>query len=149
MKPRREGLVFCLVTLVWMLAWCGDIVQAWRHSPYDRLGWVAAGGWAAWVVLAGRRVTHASWVWWAAAWLVSFVGVAGELNVVQHAALALAAAAWVGGGGRGWGVLVLAAGWLPALGWVGRGAGAELVLGVRLLAGTAGLVLAWRERRKM
>jgi hypothetical protein len=42
-------------------------------------------------------------------------------------------------------VLVLAAGWLPALGWVTRGAGADATAGLRMLAGATRAALAWRE----
>lgn len=148
MKTRRQGALFALATLVWTLAWCGDVLQAWRDSPYDRFGWAAAAGWAAWVVIAGRGAARAPGGWLAAAWALSFVGVAGELNIVQHTAVAFAGAAWAGGGRRGVGVLLLAAGWMPALGWALRGAGAEVVVGLRVAAGLAGAALAWREGRR-
>lgn len=147
MKARREGSVFALVTLAWTLVWCVDLAQAWRDSPYDRFGWLAAAGWVAWVWLAGRRAKCVPGLWLAAAWGVSFVGVAGELNVLQHAGLALAGAAWAGGGRRGMIALVLALGWVPALGWALKGAGAEVVPGLRLTTALVAAGLAWRERR--
>jgi hypothetical protein len=150
MKPAlRQGDGLALATLGWALFWCGDVVTAWRHAPYDRLGWVAAAGWAAFVLMAGRRSASAAGWWLAAAWVVSCSGVAGELNIAQHAGLALAGAAWAGGGWRGLAVLVLAAGWMPALGWATRGAGSDATTALRALAGAAGAALAWREGRRV
>ncbi len=148
MKKWRQGDGLALATLGWTLYWCGDVATAWRHSPFDQFGWMAAAGWAAYVFMAGRRSAAAAGWWLAAALAVSCAGVAGELNVAQHAGLALAGAAWAGGGWRGVGVLVLAAGWVPALGWAGRGFGADGLAGVRVAAGLAGAALALREGRR-
>jgi len=148
MKTWRRGDGLALATLAWTLFWCGDVVTAWRSAPYDRLGWVAAVGWVALVVMAGAKSARSAGLWVAAALLVSCAGVAGELNVAQHAGLALAGAAWAGGGWRGLIVVLLATGWMPALGWATRGFGAEVVGGLRVSAGLASAALAWREGRR-
>jgi hypothetical protein len=145
---RRPGDGLALATLAWTLCWCGDVAVAWRDAPYDRLGVIAAAGWIAFVWMAGLIAPAASGWWLAAAWVFSCAGAAGELNVAQHAGLALAGAAWAGGGRKGLAVLLLAAGWMPALGWSARGAGADFAAVLRVLAGAAGALLAWRERKK-
>lgn len=150
MKPAwRPGDGLALATLAWALCWCGDVAVAWRDAPYDRFGWVAAAGWAVFVFMAGRRAPRAAGWWLAAAWAASCAGAAGELNVAQHAGLALAGAAWSGGGSRGLAALALAAAWMPALGWATRGAGADVTSGLRVLAGATGAMLAWRESKRV
>jgi hypothetical protein len=146
---RREGELFAWVTLGWALVWCGDVAQAWRHSPYDRFGWWAALGWAAWAAASGRRAERISASWLGAAWVFSCVGVSGELNVAQHLGVACAGAAWAGGGLRPWGILLLALGWMPATGWLARGAGAEMVAIFRVVSGAGGAALAWRVGRRV
>lgn len=143
MNVRREGFWLGLVTLVWSAAWCADLADAWRHAPYDRLGWLAAAGWMAAVAAGGGDGRAVSRGWLALSWLATLGGVAGELNVAQHVGLGLAGAAWVGGGGRGGLVLALAASWWPAAGWLGRGAGVEAVLAARVVGALLGVGLAW------
>lgn len=149
MKGWRAGDGLGLATLVWCLAWSGDLVAAWRHAPYDRFGWVAALAWLALVAVLGARTKARENRWLVVAWIFSFLGIAGNLNVARHAALALAGAAWVGGGWmRGLAVMVAAASWMPALGWGARGLGAEAVNGLRLAGAVAcGLAIWFQERR--
>lgn len=149
MKWRREGEGLALATLAWSAAWCGDLIAAWRHAPYDRAGVVAALAWGLFVARLGRRAEETRGGWLGLAWACSFIGIAGDLNVARHAAVAFAGAAWAGGGwGRGAGVVLLAAGWMPALGWAGRGLGADGVNGLRLAMAAGALAMLWRWRGK-
>jgi hypothetical protein len=147
MKLAREGDGLAIATLAWSAAWCGDLLAAWRHAPYDRLGCLAAAGWLGAVVVAGSRATRPDGRWLVAAWMVSFVGVAGDLNVARHAALAAAGAAWVGGGRRGWTIVGLAVFWMPALGWAGRSLGADAVNSLRVFGALACAWFAWKQKR--
>ncbi len=149
MKIWRAGDGLGLATFVWCMAWCGDLVAAWRHAPYDRFGWVAALAWLGLVAGQGARTKARENRWLVAAWIFSFLGVAGNLNVARHAALALAGAAWAGGGWvRGLVVMGVAVFWMPALGWGARGLGAEAVNGLRLAGAVAcGLAIWFQERR--
>ena len=64
MSDRRHDRALALATLLWTAMWCGDLIEAWRHSPFDRLGWFAAAGWLAWVgrATAPERGTLAGWL---------------------------------------------------------------------------------------
>jgi hypothetical protein len=135
------------LALAWCGAWCADLVAAWRFAPYDRLGAVAALAWLVALVVGARNSSRLARGWLAAGGLVSFVGVAGELNVAQHGALALVAGAVAGGGLRAWWFLLLALGWMPVLGWALRSAGPEVVNGLRVLTGVTAAGLAWQWSR--
>ena len=80
---------------------------------------------------------------------MSFVGVAGDLNVARHVALAAAGAAWVGGGRLGWVIVALAVFWMPALGWAGRSLGADVVNGLRVIGALAYVGFAWKQKREL
>jgi hypothetical protein len=147
MKPTNAERGLGWLALTWCGAWCADLVAAWRFAPYDRLGVVAALAWLAALVVAARTSSRLARGWLVAGGLLSFVGVAGELNVAQHGAFALVAGAVAGGGSRAWWLLLLAPGWMPVLGWALRSAGPEVVNGLRVLAGVAAAGLAWHWSR--
>ena len=149
MKLSREGDGLALATLVWSATWCGDLLAAWQHAPYDRFGWLAAAVWVTAVVMTGRRATRPDGRWLLVAWVMSFVGVAGDLNVARHVALAAAGAAWVGGGRLGWVIVALAVFWMPALGWAGRSLGADVVNGLRVIGALAYVGFAWKQKREL
>jgi hypothetical protein len=145
----RSPLPLALATVAWGAAWSApSLFQAWRDAPFDRLGAVAAAAWALAAAAAFRRSHAPAGLWLAAAWLASFAGVAGELNVALHAALALAAAALAATTGRRLALVALAVSWMPALGWALRETGPAMVNGLRLAGGVAALALAvgWRRR---
>ncbi len=137
------------LALLWCAAWSGDLIAAWIHAPYDRLGAVAALAWSLAFGSAARTTRDLSGFWLFAGGVASFVGVAGELNVAQHAALAMVAAAIVGGRSKGYWLLFLAVGWMPALGWAMRWAGPVATNLIRLLDSGIALGLAWRWRRAL
>lgn len=135
------------LALAWCAAWCADLIDAWRHAPFDKLGVLAAAGWLAAFAVAVRQPAKLAGAWLALGGLASFVGVAGELNVAQHVALALVGAALVGGKGPGCVLLLLAVGWMPVLGWALRWAGPDATNSVRVLSGLAAAGCAWRWSR--
>jgi hypothetical protein len=146
----RSPLPLALATVAWGAAWSApSLLQAWRDAPFDRLGSVAAAAWALAVVASFRRGHPPSGVWLAGSWLASFAGVAGELNVALHAALALAAGALAANGAQRLALLGLAVAWMPALGWALREAGPGAVNGLRAAGAVAAVALAlwWRRRR--
>jgi hypothetical protein len=146
----RSPLPLALATVAWGAAWSApSLLQAWRDAPFDRLGALAAAAWALAAAAAFRRGHPPSGLWVAAAWLASFAGVAGELNVALHAALALAAGALAAHGVQRLALLLLAVSWMPALGWALREAGPAAVNGLRVAGAVAALTLAgwWRFRR--
>jgi hypothetical protein len=137
------------IALLWCAGWSTDLLAAWRHAPYDRLGWVAASGWAIAFLVAAKSSTRLAGWWLAVGGLASFISVAGELNVAQHAALALVAAALAGGGFRGAVLVLLALGWMPVLGWALRATGPAAVNSLRAVAALAAVGTAWRWRRSL
>jgi hypothetical protein len=99
---------------------CGDLLSAWRHAPYDRLGgwafglWLATGGV---ILILERRRPEGVGGYFLAGLGLALAGFVAELNVLQHAALAVTLAGFMPGGAvRGW-WLAAAVSWLPALGW--------------------------------
>jgi hypothetical protein len=151
-------LAFC----VWQ-GW--GVISAWRHSPYDRLGWLAFLVWLGPVLVgraecgvqnaesgvqSGERGRGAAWrVWMSGLGLVcAVVGVIGDLNVLRHAGLALAIAGLAVTGWRWLGWLGLAVCWMPAVGWLGQGLAVSQVGALRV--GAAGLALGlgiWARSR--
>lgn len=146
--PSAGFRLFGLCTLVWTALWCGDLPAAWRHAPYDRAGAAAMALWATAAALAPRQFRPAR-RWLAAAWLGSFVGVAGELHVAQHAALVGAVAAWLPANGWRIAFSVTAVSWMPAFGWALAGCTPAAVNGARLLLSAAVLTATaaarWRS----
>ena len=129
-------------------AWqASDMLNAWRHSPFDRWGWLACAIWltptlaSALGLLAPRPpTTRAAQLAWCALalWLA---GVLTDMHCLKHGALALACAAitlplrfgilWLG----------LSLAWLPALGWLLGGLSVFGVAAIRLsLAALAALL---------
>lgn len=144
MSPHPGTRLLGWLALLWCVAWSRDLIGAWLHAPYDRLGPVAAVAWMIALRQATMTTCDVSGGWLLGAGLLSFVGIAGELNVALHLALAMAAAAVVGGRQKGLALLLLAIGWMPALGWVMRWAGPAVTNLVRLFDAGLAIGLAWR-----
>jgi len=129
-------------------AWqASDLLTAWRHSPFDRWGWLAFGIWLA-PTLAAAFGFHAPRPTTPRtprlAWLALAVGLAGvltDMHFLKHGALALACAAVTPFCGLGSLWLVLSLAWMPALGWLLGGLSVFGVASTRLaLAALAALM---------
>jgi hypothetical protein len=143
-SPAQPGWkLLLLATLAWCAAWSADLVDAWRHAPFDRLGWCAMLAWLAAIGTARKAECGGglSLALVIGAWVVSLVGIAGELNVAGHVALALAGAGCVRDRRVALVLVALAPGWMPAFGWLLRDAGAHLVLLLRMTCAVACAVL--------
>lgn len=119
------------------------LVNAWRHSPFDRLGWLAfllwLAPWMAALHAPNRDAPMLRRMSWAA--LPTLVAAAlGDLNVLRHMALVLALAASFRPRRLAWTWLVLGVCWMPALGWMGAQLKAPGVIILRL---SLGLAAAW------
>lgn len=150
MKAECSGgfRLFGVFTLVWTGLWCGDLLAAWRHAPYDRTGAVAMALWVAAATMASRPFQPAR-AWLAAAWVGSLLGVAGSLHVAQHAALVCAAVAWLPTAGWRIAIAVTALSWMPVFGWALAGFSPTTVNTGRVLLATAALGAAvWSRSRQ-
>jgi hypothetical protein len=121
---------------------------AWRHSPYDRLGWLSFVLWllpALWL-LTRRPVLptseRAPLALTALALALALSGEVLDLNALAYAALAVAWAALmpVTAGLLVW--IVGAVSWMPALGWLAHtGLVPSVVSALRLALAAASVVL--------
>lgn len=148
---------WCVVGLCGWQA--GDLTTAWRHSPFDALGWLALGIWLSptlsslFVSRAERPLAHwSSGLSWAGL-LICLIGILTDMHFPEHCALALACAA-VTPVGRGFALwLALSVAWMPALGWWLGGIptpGIVLVrLGLAVAAALAGFAGVRRHNRKV
>lgn len=130
-------------------AWhAADLLHAWGHSPYDRLGWLAL---VVWAVPAGRAVgcgAKAAHGFKLAigSLVLALIGVLGDLNFLVYWGLAGSIGSLARVSLRGWLWLVLAVCWMPAFGWIGS----QLHLPalpvniLRLLVAFAAAAAGWR-----
>jgi len=135
-----EWAVLCFCA--WQAA---DLAIAWRHSPFDAVGWVAL---VIWLI-----PSLASRLWWCRgnalprrrpllAWLAlgaCLAGIVTDMHFLKHCSFALACAAITPAfpGFCLWFILALA--WMPALGWL---LGGVRPLGVVLVRVALALVAA-------
>jgi len=143
---KRIPLVELAVLL--FAAWqASDLPEAWQHSPHDRLGWLALLVWLAPLVrrLAGkaRREFSANPYLLGSAILTGTLGELTELHFFGHAALALAAAAWIKTSWRSWLWLATAVAWMPVFGWWLTDFSGGTVFALRLLLAMAGVICLW------
>ena len=135
-----------------ILAFCAwrsaDLLNAWRHSPYDRLGWLAFTLWCAplgLALLARRRAIpareRAAWLPWLAVAL-GLLGSLGNLNFLAYWGLACAIVAVPGASFKSLPWLALAVCWMPVFGWAAAhfspASVSVLRLGLAALAAAAG-----------
>ncbi len=137
---RLAGLAVCLYC-----AWeSRDIMTAWIHSPFDKMGALAFLIWSFPLLI----LYHASGprpVWLAAALGITLLGVALDLNVIKDAGLAVIFASMAGiATGRAMSrifCLGTAASWLPALGWILSARGPFTVNCLRVGIAAAGILV--------
>jgi len=130
-------------------AWhAADLLHAWGHSPYDRLGWLAL---LLWSLPAGRSVWHgakpaAGFKLAMASLALALIGVLGDLNFLVYWGLAGAIGSVAGVTGRAWLWLALAVCWMPVFGWFGSQLHlpARPVNSLRLLVALAAAAAGWR-----
>jgi hypothetical protein len=135
-----------------VLAFCAwqasDLVTGWRHSPFDRLEWLALGIWLTPTLLSagGFRApgpaTNRSVV---LAWLALAVCLGGlltDMHFLKHGALALACAAVTPAFRLGILWLGLGVAWMPSLGWLVHGLPASGVVTLRLALATVAALIA-------
>lgn len=134
-------------------AWLArDLLQAWHHSPHDRLGWLALLVWLSPLALRleqARAETAANFYLLAAAIACGLLGQLTEIHFLNHVALVLALGAWLplSRGAVPW--LLSAVAWLPLLGWALAGCASDLVLILRLLLALAGATSFWWLKKRV
>jgi hypothetical protein len=144
LPPAAPGIIlFCAYG-------CQDLLDAWRDSPFDSLGWIALSVWGLpllvlrreeWEEGGGREGGGASPALLGAGLGMSLLGALGSLNVLQHAGLALSLAGllpwrW---GHAPW--LAAAVSWMPVFGWaLGQRCAVEAVPLARMGVAAAGVL---------
>jgi hypothetical protein len=135
---KTAGLELAVATFC---AWqASDLLAAWRHSPFDRWGWLSFLIWSAPVVLGiinPARSVGGSTLFTVFALITSLGGRLLNLNAVLYFALAFSLAGFVPSGARRIVWLVGALAWMPAFGWLAHDFPIYLVAALRLLFATA------------
>jgi len=131
-----------------------DLLWAWQRSPYDRYGWLAMLIWCTpllmfWIRPPGRTGSAPpQWIFLGTGLLLSFLGVIGSLNVLQHIGLAFTAAGLIPFSWLHVVWICSASSWMPALGWLGSQFFSNHVLAARLLISTAAVGLIFADAAK-
>lgn len=150
MKPavqlRLAGFVVCLYC-----AWeARDVMAAWLHSPFDKLGAVAFLVWALPLVVLYRASSPPP-TWLFVALGITLLGVAMDLNVMKDAGFAVVCASIAGVATSRIVSRVVclgtAASWLPALGWIFSGRGPVEVNCLRVAVAVAGTLVQIGAKR--
>lgn len=154
LKPRPPfgGLaiaLYCAVRSEHLLA-------AWRHSPFDRLGWVALLLWLTPLVMAWRstprelRLGRVNFGLLGLSLLVSLLGTMASMNAIKYLGLAVAVVALIRWRRAHLVWFIGAASWMPAFGYfaakiVGSGATALwLVLLLRVAWAATSVFCLWK-----
>ena len=130
-----------------------DLINAWQHSPHDRLGWLALLVWL--VPLALRLVdisgtgTAANVYLLGATIVCGLLGDLTEVHFLNQVALALALGAWVKFSWRTLPWLLSAVAWMPICGWWLAGFSAGTILTLRLALAVAGVFSFWWLKNKL
>ncbi len=115
----------------------GDLIFAWRHAPFDRVGgiafalWSLAGAVAAW---RHRARIHPDTTRLAVGLGLGLLGFLAELNVLKHLGLAWAATGFLPASWQRWVWLGSALSWMPVFGWVLSGALSTLAVHITRVA---------------
>jgi len=116
--PARSQNPAAAAVVVLTALGAGNLLNAWRHSPYDAWGWVAL---LVWLAPLGRRRgadNPAGLPWSYAGLALALLGQLVEMNTFKYAGFATACAAFAPmRSWRGWAWWSAAAAWLPAFGW--------------------------------
>jgi hypothetical protein len=115
------------------IAMSRNLMTIWQIDPFVKSGGFAFVIWSAGVILpAWQARTSPSWQWVMGAAVLHFAAAATGLEVIRHASLATAAAAFVPTSRGRIMILIASAGWMPALGWFGHRLFAENLDPVRI-----------------
>ena len=142
MKSVRAWPLVELAILFFAAGLSRDLVNAWRHSPPDRLGWLALLVWLAPLALrlkSGRAAWSANFYLLGVAIGCGLLGELTEVHFLNHVALALALGAWLNCSLRSFLWLLAAVAWMPVFGWWLAGFPPAVVLIFRLALALAGV----------
>lgn len=151
--PRIESLPLLVWAVAGFASWQSSaLLHAWRHSPLDRLGWLAFAFWCVPAVayLLPRDVPDPAPMrkpLLAGSLLATLGGTVGDVNAAHYLGLALAVAAIPGCSWRTMAWLGTSLSWMPALSWLAQGSPRSLLMGGRLflaLVGVAITLVPWR-----
>lgn len=132
---------FFAIAVLGFCAWQSrGLFDAWRHAPFDHLGWLAFAVWVLPVALTlcrnGAAIEINESLLLAAA-LCSLIGAATDINLVQHIAFAAALGIFAYSKRRLAVWLATAAAWMPVFGWLTSNFGTGRVAFVRIVAAVA------------
>jgi hypothetical protein len=150
-KTAHQSWLVALAVVAYAACQAQDLVSAWRHAPYDRLGWLAFViwmsplGWARGLGKVPRAEPVGGLL--AVGLAFSFLGAVASLNTLCYAGLACTLAGFCPWSWRNLFWLLAAASWMPALGYALHALTAGQVLATRLILATAGGAwMLWRLR---
>lgn len=144
MKRTWSQLAWPVAILVFCAWQAADLVVAWRHSPFDRLGWVAFLIWLGpalydWVRTSSTREPALGYL--LAALVLAFAGRLLDINAPRSLALGCALASFVTPTGPRLIWALTAVAWMPVMGWVLRDLPPVAVGGLRCLVALAGAAI--------
>ena len=147
MKTQYQIPGFALVVFAHALWQTRGLPTHWVHSPFDRMGWLAALVWVGAIALVWRDTKRSpSVAWLVLSLLLGLAGALGDLNVLRYAGLAAAGAAFFGGWPAAIASCVCALCWMPILGYAFKELGVPFVNTLRvtlaLVAGFAACCFA-------
>ncbi len=136
-------IVFC--------AWAArELVNAWRHSPFDRLGWLAFAIWLVPVVVheSRRNVLKDGIACSCTGLVMATLGLMAQLNAATYLGLAVAVAGllpW-----NRWTVswLVFSLAWMPLTGWLCANFGGSVTVALRLAGAALAVVMGMSAVRR-
>ena len=147
MKPEKP-FPLVAVAVPFFCAWQSrDLINAWQHSPHDRLDWLALLVWllplAACVAGKRRAELSANFILLGGAIVTGLLGELSELHFLNHLALALALAGWLKISFRSLPWLLAAVAWMPVFGWWLAPFSEPMILPLRLALALAGALCLW------
>lgn len=146
MKSARSWPLVELAILFFAMWLSRDLVNAWHHSPHDRLGWLALLVWLTPLALLlknDRAELAANSYLLGAAILCGLLSELAEVHFLNHVALTLALSAWLKFSWRKLPWLLAAVAWMPIFGWWLADFSAGMVLIFRLALALASVSAFW------
>ena len=138
MKPKTQISLFGLAVFAHAVWQTRGLPTHWLHSPFDRMGWLAALVWIGAIIVAWRGTRHSPTLAWLGLSLVlGLAGTVSDLNVLRYAGLAAAGAAFFRGLPAALASWVCALCWMPVLGYVCKEFGTPFVNTLRVTMAVA------------